>query len=296
MSDVVLWEDTFEAGNALTVDYTSISNAETAAGIGVAASRGARGTGTGLQKYSAEFRKVVAPPALERTFFMEGDFDFSEAASSSGGHYIMELRSPSFGGAYFISVYADVNTNGLRVSLHNDVDFPDPEYDTANDVYVPSTFIKIRIEGTLSTVDGVTFESNTDGEFRLYSAAPGAIVGDFDHGAATLLLSQTGVHVMTDVNDPEWDRGIWGPMGNLDHVRIGYMDEVVTLPTGLVGSTVFGVNTTVTATRAFAVGLDGNSNVHSDSGVFKIFGDLEVTGSFTGGSVDINAELDGLGT
>lgn len=51
------------------------------------------------------------------------------------------------------------------------------------------------------------------------------------------------------------------------------------------GSTVFGVNTTVTSTRSFAVGLDGNTNTLNESGKMKVFGNFEVTGTatFSGG-------------
>lgn len=282
MADVVLWEDTFEGGAALATDYTGIANAETAAAIGVGATRGARTTGTSSQKYNGEFRKHVTTPANERTFFIEGDFDLSSAGEQTGGHYVLEIRNVSFGGSFFISVYADVNTDALRVYLHNDVDFPDPEYDTANSVYTVSTFLKLRLEGTLSTVDGVTFESNADGEFRLYSAAPGPIVGDFDHGAATLLLSQTGVHIMTDVDDPAWDRGVWGPMGNVDNIRLGYMTVT---PDPIIGSTVFGTVGTVTSTRTFLANLDETTRTVHEPGTFYIGGDLIVTGTTTLGAV-----------
>lgn len=46
----------------------------------------------------------------------------------------------------------------------------------------------------------------------------------------------------------------------------------------IVGSAVFGTKTTVTATRAIAFGLDDNTNIHSESGKFKVFGDVEFTG------------------
>jgi hypothetical protein len=49
----------------------------------------------------------------------------------------------------------------------------------------------------------------------------------------------------------------------------------------ITGSAVFGVTTTVTATRAITFGLDGETNVHDTAGTLKIFGDLEVTGSVT---------------
>lgn len=52
--------------------------------------------------------------------------------------------------------------------------------------------------------------------------------------------------------------------------------------TQLKGCFVAGVNTTVQgATRSAAFGLDGNTNVHNESGKLKIFGDFEVTGATT---------------
>lgn len=62
------------------------------------------------------------------------------------------------------------------------------------------------------------------------------------------------------------------------------------------GSAVFGVNTTVKATRAVAFGLDGNTNVLSTAGKLKVFGDFEVTGTTTLASASVSAMLDGLGT
>jgi hypothetical protein len=49
----------------------------------------------------------------------------------------------------------------------------------------------------------------------------------------------------------------------------------------ITGSLVAGVDTTVSATRAIAFGLDGNTNVHSTAGQFKVFGDMAVTGTTT---------------
>jgi hypothetical protein len=49
----------------------------------------------------------------------------------------------------------------------------------------------------------------------------------------------------------------------------------------VIGSSVFGVTTTVTSTCSVAFGLDGETNTLSDAGTLKIFGDLEVTGTVT---------------
>lgn len=82
----------------------------------------------------------------------------------------------------------------------------------------------------------------------------------------------------------------------------GYISDVeVYYEAELQGSLVAGVNTDVTATRAIAFGLDGSTNVHNTPGMFKVFGDTEVTGTVTvGGSAvsggDISTQIDGLGT
>lgn len=62
---------------------------------------------------------------------------------------------------------------------------------------------------------------------------------------------------------------------------------------------VVGVNTTVDGVdNAFAVGLDGNTNILAEDGKMKVFGDFEVTGETTlpAGSVNFSELLDGLGT
>jgi hypothetical protein len=45
------------------------------------------------------------------------------------------------------------------------------------------------------------------------------------------------------------------------------------------GSAVFGVKTSVKATRAIAFGLDDATNNHTEAGKFKVFGNVEVTGT-----------------
>lgn len=52
-------------------------------------------------------------------------------------------------------------------------------------------------------------------------------------------------------------------------------------PDPIRGTAVFGVTTTVTASRAIAFGVDGNVNVHNEAGKVKVFGDFEVTGETT---------------
>lgn len=68
-------------------------------------------------------------------------------------------------------------------------------------------------------------------------------------------------------------------------------------PVTLQGSTVFGVNTTVTVKQAIAMGLDGNTNVHNTVGQHKVFGNMHVTGTLTvgGNLTGGSAALDGMG-
>lgn len=79
----------------------------------------------------------------------------------------------------------------------------------------------------------------------------------------------------------------------------GFAHEFAPLVT-IVGSAVFGVNTTVRATNAIAMGLDGATNVHDTAGEFRVFGDVHITGdlvvdgsSSAGG--DLSDALDALG-
>ncbi len=65
---------------------------------------------------------------------------------------------------------------------------------------------------------------------------------------------------------------------------VSYMVGIVVSPGTAAqkkGSTVVGVTTTVTAPRAFAVGLDNNVNVLAEAGKMKVFGNFEVTGTAT---------------
>lgn len=62
-----------------------------------------------------------------------------------------------------------------------------------------------------------------------------------------------------------------------------YMAMAATEP--IVGVAVFGVKTTVTATRAIAFGLDNNTNVHNEAGKHKVFGKIEATETIQVGDV-----------
>lgn len=62
------------------------------------------------------------------------------------------------------------------------------------------------------------------------------------------------------------------------------------------GSIAFGYTTSVNAPNAIALGVDGNVNLHEDSGVVRIYGDLEVTGDAPELSYDVSTDLDSLGT
>jgi hypothetical protein len=80
-----------------------------------------------------------------------------------------------------------------------------------------------------------------------------------------------------------------------------FTDKWLDLPAPpIIGSGVIGVNTTVSASHAVAVGVDGNVNTHSDSGVLKVFGKMHVTGTVTADGaitdgLDVSAEFDALG-
>ncbi len=58
------------------------------------------------------------------------------------------------------------------------------------------------------------------------------------------------------------------------------------------GSMAVGVDTTVTATRAVAFGLDGATHTHTEEGKLIIYGNLEVTGT---SNVSTDIDLDELG-
>lgn len=62
------------------------------------------------------------------------------------------------------------------------------------------------------------------------------------------------------------------------------------------GSLALGYTTTVTVDKAVAIGVDGNVNTHDTTGVVKIFGNLEVTGTATSSAGSISERLDALGT
>ena len=276
MADVALWADDFNAGTSLATDYTVIDCANNA-GVGVAGSRGAQTTGTASNQYFGEILKddyVTTGVGLK--FYAQGYFDHSGIGFAGGGFYAIDIRR---GLNVFISIYHDVNTNGLRLLWQNAEGFD--IIDTANNVYTPSTFAKIRVEWLMSTLSGLTI--NYDGYIKLY-------VDD------VLIIDETGIPVMTDDSAfPNWDAIAFGPMGVLDLLEVGYVTGAVAFD----GPLILGVNTDVKAKRAFAMGLDNDTHVHSTEGLGIIYGDLEVTGAITvGGSApgaDINDQFDDLG-
>jgi hypothetical protein len=109
-----------------------------------------------------------------------------------------------------------------------------------------------------------------------YTLAGGATTFlGFDATAATAYKIVSGGASVSE------DPGAWTVA-----VSAGSSNTMLTLaaapePLTISGSAVFGVDGTVTATRAVLFSLDGETNVHSDAGVLKICGDLEVTGDTT---------------
>lgn len=275
MADVVLWSDTFEAGTALSVDYTGISDVANTAAVGLAGSRGAKTINTASEQYYGDFTRTGFTPDITLAHYAEGYFDHGAVTSGAGGFYAIEVRR---GGFFFLSLYHDVGTNRLQLTNANAEVFGDT-YDTADNVYTPGTFVKIRLEWKFSTIDG-SFNINVDGWAKVY-------VDD------VLVIDTGAAKVMTNTSFPTWDRVTWGPMGTVDNIEVGY----ITVPTSKTAA-VFGVTTTVTGTRAIAFGLDGNTNTHSTDGVCKVFGSVEVTGTVTvGGSISgapLSDRFDGL--
>lgn len=120
----------------------------------------------------------------------------------------------------------------------------------------------------------------------------GAAAANTPRGTFAYQVDNGNVHVMLAMTAVAPSSGSYAVVG------VGQRFAAMMLKETMQGSAVFGVTTTVTAPRAVAFGLDGNTNVHATSGVCKIFGDLEVTGDLdvTGGVIDVSADLDGLGT
>jgi len=151
------------------------------------------------------------------------------------------------------------------------------------------THILGTYDGEIDVSDSFAPVADTDYTIKVCWKT-GTVVGDFDDvladGYVRVYVNGVLVRDLSDISfyinyantnhvDEVWF-GNYGMFGALSNII--FSDSACG---GIVGSTVFGVTTTVTATRAFAVGLDNNVNTLSEEGKFKIFGDLEVTGTVT---------------
>lgn len=212
MADVVLWADDFEAGTALSVDYTPIDCSNNA-GVGRSGSRGAQTTGASSPQYYGEILKDdYVTTGVGRKFYAQGYFDHSGIAFAGGGFYAIDIRR---GLNVFISLYHDAfgGPNRLQVLWQNAAGFD--IIDSADNVYTPGTFTKLRVEWQMSTLEP-DLSINPDGYITVF-------VND------VAIIDEQGIPVMTDDPDlPNWDAIAFGPMGVLDDMEVGYItDEVV---------------------------------------------------------------------
>jgi hypothetical protein len=175
--------------------------------------------------------------------------------------------------------------------------------------------------GNYTVSDAFTFAADTDYTFKICWKT-GTVTGDFVSVAADgyvrVYVNDVLVYEHTDFafyidylnnnhvtkvafgQDTDNDDGA-GLFGTLDNIV--FSDSACPEPTTpIIGSLVAGVKTTVNVTRGIAFGLDDNTNVLSEVGKFKVFGNAEITGDLTvGGSTlvssgSVSTALDGLGT
>lgn len=154
----------------------------------------------------------------------------------------------------------------------------DATYTAAAPTFVAGTPYIFKMSWKCGTPTGSPFSSVADDGFvRFY--LDGVLVYEITGYAVFIDDAQANavgyVGLPSDVTNE--GTGLFGSMGPIEMFE-GPED---TSPAEITGSLVAGVNTTVTATRAIAFGLnEETSNLHDEIGKFKVFGDSSVTGYF----------------
>lgn len=124
---------------------------------------------------------------------------------------------------------------------------------------------------------GTSWDADLRRDASTPSGAPAIEIADTDTFDSDL------THTMTVADGQEFDLRVVPTSLPTVTTATWSMAQTV-LAAQIRASLVAGENTTVNVERAIAFGLDGNTNVHSESGKFKVFGDMEVTGTVTLGA------------
>jgi hypothetical protein len=205
-------------------------------------------------------KPILGSNGLQILFYFDGD-------SNPG---IQAYNTPSVDGGEGVQVAGPLGVLG-----------------TVNGLVAANTYYSMRLQMHMSTVHASHTSVNSDGCVSLY--VNGSVV-----------LAITGAQIY--VTDSGWASNINYPP---DFVQIGgqcWLDDVTIDDDVMVcgfpavtGSLCCGDKGTVHAPRAVLFSLDGNTNTNTTPGLFKIAGDLEVTGAASLG-VTTSSRLDGLGT
>ncbi len=193
-------------------------------------------------------------------------WDSSSTSSPMGGGLLFIVDAVGFNGVFVGSTGGDPTMVRLEVA-----GLPILESDTG--VVPADEWYHSRYEVTFSTYTVGT--PNADGGAKIWI-----------NGTLVLTVENEVVAASGGDNDAWWDQFAVLMEGWIDDIEIG--DLVV------VGSMVVGVTGTVTAPRAVLFSLNGDTNTNSTPGLFKIAGDLEVTGTASVAG-DATPALDALG-
>lgn len=185
---------------------------------------------------------------------------------------------------WIVGVFTPDGTDDLELNLF------DTTIATAAGVIVTGTYQQIRMAVRFSTVNDTLDDVNEDGCVSVFVDGVRVI------NQSNIRVAATSVNWATGEN--YWDILYFDIDGYVDDVLI--TDDEVTCAS-IMGSAVFGMHTTVTASRAVAFGLDGNVNTLGTPGMAKFFGNVAITGDLTvdgstTSSGTLSADLDALGT
>jgi hypothetical protein len=149
-------------------------------------------------------------------------------------------------------------------------------------------YFSVKLQIHMSTVNATLDGVNPDGCMSVWVNG-------------VLVLEMTEVDVF--VTSTGWATGVNHPPDRVEFGNSVWVDDITVTDDVMVcgvhpreGSLCVGDQGTVEATRAVLFSLDGNTNSNTTPGLFKVAGNLEVTGTATFGGTTTSARLDGLGT
>jgi len=216
-------------------------------------------------------------------------FGPSALANTDGGHGA-SIATINLGTVHSIGFWLNGWDGSNDGSVITGPSGMDPLYITAASVYYAAGAGNFATLGATVMTGSHHYVVTRNGGVTITSYRDGVFLGTANLSTNTALTLDTingspgGNPLVATIDDLRlYDVALTGP-------QVAELYALTPVASPIRGSFVAGERTTVTATRAAAFGLDGNTNTHAESGTFKVFGKVAITGDLeVGGAIPAHA-------